>query len=173
MRFELPVAVGAILAALCISGCSSDAGGPKIVAADGVVTYKGSPLAGATVTFVPEKGPLAMGVTDLEGKFKLSTGALVGVAVGSAKVSVTAYPAGQSSSSPASSLGAPPQNPQEAAEYWKKVGEMQQSMAQKKTTEPEQPRSLIPERYAKAETSGLSYTVNPSGENHFTVELKD
>jgi len=174
MRPLFSLVVGALLTSVFMAGCSSDPPGPKIANVDGSVTYNGSPLAGATVTFVPENGPLAMGVTDLSGKFKLATGALAGAAVGPARVSVSAFPPGQSSSNDMSAaMAKPPTNPQESAEYWKKIGEMQQKMSQRQSAEPEKPKSLVPERYNKAESSGLSYTVKPDGDNHFTIELKD
>src|SRR5260370_11472637 len=106
-------------------GCSKGANAPDLVPADGTVTYKGSPIAGATVTFIPEKGPLAMAVTDLEGKFTLSTGSFPGVAAGSVTVSISAYPPGQGPSSDMAAVSRPPQNEAEAADFLKKAGQMQ------------------------------------------------
>jgi hypothetical protein len=158
----------------CLSaaiGCSSGASGPKLAAADGTVTFQGKALAGATVMFVPEKGPIAMGVTDLEGKYTLSSGALPGVAVGKAKVSVTAFPPGQSPGD-TSAIDKRPQPPEESAAFMKKAEEMQKAMASGQSPQSLQPKSLIPDKYSKAETSGLSFTVEASGKNHFEIPLQ-
>lgn len=158
----------------CLSvalGCSSGGSGPKLAAADGTVTFQGKPLAGATVMFVPDNGPIAMGVTDLEGKFTLSSGSLRGAAVGPAKVSITAYPPGQEAPD-MSAVAEQPQTPEEMAAYMKKAEEMQQAMASGQSPQSLQSKSLIPEKYAKAETSGLSFTVEASGDNHFVIPLQ-
>jgi hypothetical protein len=39
----------------------------------GTITLNGRPLAGVTVTFVPDKGPVAAGVTDKVGRFAMTT----------------------------------------------------------------------------------------------------
>jgi hypothetical protein len=81
--------VGIVLGvAVGLSGCGSG-DQLKLVQATGVVTLQGMPLDGATVIFVPEKGPLAMGLSDKDGKFTLSTGQSAGVAVGKCGVSVS------------------------------------------------------------------------------------
>lgn len=55
-----------------VSGCgSSDQ--RETASVQGVVTFRGEPLAGATVFFMPEKGPRATGETDEKGVFKLMT----------------------------------------------------------------------------------------------------
>lgn len=152
-------------------GCSSGGSGPKLVSADGKVTFQGKPLAGATVMFVPDNGPIAMGVTDLEGKFTLSSGSLSGTAVGPAKVSITAYPPGQEPPD-MSAIAEDPKTPEEMAAYMKKAEEMQQAMASGQSPLAQQPKSLIPEKYGKIETSGLSFTVEASGDNHFEIPLQ-
>src|SRR4051812_10287496 len=87
------------VAVVVIFGCTDGSGtSVKLAPATGVVTYKGAPLAGATVTFMPEKGPLAMGVTDLKGEFKLNSGSMPGCAVGPAKVAVSIAAPGESGS---------------------------------------------------------------------------
>jgi hypothetical protein len=154
-------------------GCSKGANAPQLVPADGEVTYKGSPIAGATITFIPEKGPLAMAVTDLGGKFTLSTGSFPGVTAGPVSVSISAYTPGQGKSSDSAAVSKPPQSEAEAADYLKKAGQMQEAMNRGESAAASQPKSLIPERYTKAETSGLRFEVKASGENHFPIELLD
>lgn len=67
-----------------LTGCSGS-GGPTLVPAKGVVTFKGSPIEKIAVVFMPVggKGQLAEGKTDASGKFELQTkepgdGAMVG-----------------------------------------------------------------------------------------------
>ncbi len=150
-----------------VAGCSSGSG-PKLATADGSVEYMGKPLKGATVMFVPEKGPLAMGITSAEGKFQLSTGPDRGVVVGPVRVTVTAAVPG-SADDDTEAISKTPQSPAEAEAYMKKAGEMQKSMASGKTNA--RPIPLIPEKYGKADTSGLSYTIKANGDNHFAIKL--
>lgn len=136
---------------------------------DGEVTYMGKPIAGASVIFVPEKGALALGTTDNNGKFRLSTGPTRGAVVGAYKVTVSvslpgAEPAG-------GALPPAPKTPAEQEAYMKKLNEMQQ-MSTTPTAAAPKPASPIPEKYAKAETSGLSYTVKSGSANHFKIELQ-
>jgi hypothetical protein len=62
------------------AGCNRS--GLDLAPVEGVVTYNGAPLADAGVLFKPAQGPFAMGVTDTEGRFTLTTaneeGALIG-----------------------------------------------------------------------------------------------
>jgi hypothetical protein len=159
--------------ALLAMGCSTGANAPQLVPADGEVTYKGSPIAGATVTFIPEKGPLAMAVTDLGGKFTLSTGSFPGVAAGPVTVSISANAPGQPGSTGTDAVSKLPTTPEETAAYHKKAMEMQKAQADGQSAAAAQPKSLIPERYTKSETSGLKFEVKASGENHFSIALVD
>jgi hypothetical protein len=83
----------AAAASLCIyltlaTGCGS--GRPKCVVVSGVVTYRGKPLEGATVTFIPAKSRPASGFTDVQGRFTLQTfSAGDGVVLGEHVVCVT------------------------------------------------------------------------------------
>jgi hypothetical protein len=68
--------------ALCLAiGC--DGGRPARVVVSGVVTYRGQPVDGASVTFIPTGARPAAGATDPQGRFTLQTfdpsdGAIVG-----------------------------------------------------------------------------------------------
>ncbi|HVV99995.1 MAG TPA: carboxypeptidase-like regulatory domain-containing protein [Planctomycetaceae bacterium] len=154
----------ALLTGLAMAGCGGGGDSVKLAPAEGTVSYQGSPLADATVMFVPEKGPIATGFTDLDGHFTLATGSRRGVAVGPAKVSITA------GGPPGSDRPEPPPLPkteEEAQVYLKKVGEMQMQMNREGANEP---KSIIPPKYAKAESSGLQYEVKASG-NKFDIKL--
>lgn len=75
---------------LALSGCSGGgaADQPKLAAAAGVVRFDSKPVANASVTFYPEKGPAAVGQTDAEGKFQVKTNGQLGAVVGKHKVTV-------------------------------------------------------------------------------------
>jgi hypothetical protein len=66
--------VGSTLAGLLLllAGCGGS-GNPPTAKVTGTVTLKGAPVDGALVTFNPERGRPASGVTDVSGKFTLST----------------------------------------------------------------------------------------------------
>ena len=156
------------LALLCIVGCGSGGNEPKLVAADGVLTYKGAPLWEATVVFVPEKGPVAMGRTNLEGKFELSTGTRRGAIPGPCKVAISLLSSEGADSSDVDAISKLARTPEEAQAQFKKISEMQKKMA---TGPQKKPVSVIPEKYLKAETSNLSYTIQANGDNHFKIDL--
>ncbi|HEY4259915.1 MAG TPA: hypothetical protein VGM98_07140 [Schlesneria sp.] len=65
-----------ILTALVALGLFSGCGGSnekETASVQGLITFRGEPLSGATVFFVPEKGPRATADTDAKGVFKLMT----------------------------------------------------------------------------------------------------
>ena len=153
--------VGLLILPLLAAGCSrSD--GLRLVEAAGVVTYQGAPLPGARVTFVPQNGPVATGVTDLEGKFELRTGTLRGVVAGPSKVSVTAPGAETSSQVRAGD----PSNPESMKAMMSQMIEGQKGKTQK------EPPGAIPKKYGSAQTSGLAVTVTADpGQNQFELKL--
>lgn len=135
-----------------LGGCgSSEEEGPELAPVTGVVTYNGSPLADASVTFDPESGPGAGAATDANGKFELRTGNRDGAVVGTHKVAVLA----------------------EEEETYLSEEELEKLEEEgKKPPEPEEPKSLIPAKYAETETSGLTFDVT-DGSNHFEIKLVD
>jgi hypothetical protein len=76
-----------LLASLTLVGCNRS--GLNLAPVEGVVTYKGAPLDNAGVMFKPEKGPIAIGQTDAQGKFSLITANHEGALVGDHKVSIS------------------------------------------------------------------------------------
>ena len=119
---------------------------PKPVPAAGTVLYKNQPVEGATVTFVPQgDAQAAIGQTDAGGKFQLQT-----------------YQPGD---------GAVP------GEYKVTVRKVEVAAeAREETnvfdTKPIEERSLLPQRYGKADKTDLTASVK-EGENDFKFELKD
>ena len=164
-----------VLLSFCVSvglvGCGGGEGVKtvKLVPVSGTVTYKGGPLAGARITFVPEKGPLAMAQTEVDGTFKLKSGALNGCAVGKAQVAVS-IPT-EAAATPQMTLNPSPKTPEEMAENSRKMAEM--TTMQQKSAESKKAESLIPLKYAEAATSGLSFTIEPGGNKDLVIELKD
>ena len=166
------VCLGAIV--LLNSGCGDSAEGGKdvkLAEGSGIVKYNGSPLGGASVTFIPKNGPIATGTTDPNGKFKLTTGALPGVATGVCKVTVIAVEGG---GKPAvtDTLAMPttrPANPEEMRKQMAAMGPQMQS-----SDEASKPKSIIPEIYGNPTTTTLTYTVDSdASKNQFTIDLKD
>lgn len=76
--------------AAAVFGCSGGGGAdrPKLAAAAGVAKFKGQPIPDATITFYPEKGPVAVGRTDQNGKFAVKTNGQLGTVIGKNKVTV-------------------------------------------------------------------------------------
>lgn len=79
----------ALHVALC-AGCSGETSkAPKLVPAKGAVKYQGKPIVAATVLFNPTDGTPAMGMTDNEGNFTVTTGGRPGALIGKHKVIIT------------------------------------------------------------------------------------
>lgn len=64
--------LGGAIAPLFVIGCGGSAG-VKTYPVKGVVTFQGQPLADGIVSFYPESGRPASGVTNAQGEFFLST----------------------------------------------------------------------------------------------------
>lgn len=72
MRCAKAVAWGLTLVLVCVAGCGQPGTAPTLKVT-GTVTLDGTPIEGVGVTFFPEEGRPASGVTDGSGKFTLST----------------------------------------------------------------------------------------------------
>ena len=152
----------ALLAAPGCGGGGDDVERPhQVVPVSGVVTYKGQPVDGASVTFHPADGggsptapgkPAARAKTDSQGRFRLWTydhddGAVPGEHV----VTVSKV-----------EIAAPDIDP-DAPDF-----DAEQAPAELP------PQYLVPEKYGSKATSDLRATVTPEGPNDdFTFELKD
>ena len=73
------------LLALHSTGCGETL---NLTPASGKVTYQGKPVEGASVVFVPEKGPPGTGVTDATGTYTISTNGKPGATPGKNQVTV-------------------------------------------------------------------------------------
>lgn len=146
--FVLPL-VGCLIS---VTGCGSDPGPVgqvvEVVEASGTLTYKGKPLEGFRLTFMPVNGDRpATGVTDASGKFVLGTNAVGdGCVAGQNKVAVV----------------------------WQGPETMDDGMG----TPIDDPRKLpkapvkIPAKYANPETSGLLLDVSADGTADLKIDLQ-
>ena len=164
---------GAAMAVLA-AGCGGAGGGSVSLAeAGGTVTFKGAPLAGASVTFVPENGPVATGTTDLSGKFKLTSGGQPGAAIGPCKATVTAWEGGVAPSPTTT-------KPASKEEHMKQMGDMRAAAmktggaATPASEAGSGPKSIIPVRYGNADSANLVFTVDKDGsKNDFKIALTE
>lgn len=60
----------------------------KVVPIEGVVKYKGNPLADANIAFYPAKGPVGSAKSDTKGGFQIRTNGQLGGVPGKYKVTV-------------------------------------------------------------------------------------
>jgi len=150
-----PFIYGLLLASLGVwTGCGGEAGLEGTTAVSGVVTYKGQPVEGANLNFSPVdgQGRAASALTDAVGRFQLTTlksgdGALPG----SYQVTISKTEVQNA------------MTPEEAQAYFEK----HQRSPQVKQKE------LLPAKYKRPNTSGLTAEVTEGGENNFTFDLND
>jgi len=168
------------------TGCGGS--GPPLVDAGGTVTYQGKPVAGASVTFVPnlsdgeritgKKTPMAIGKTDEDGRFRLFTGDRRGVVVADMKVSITAFPPVDVSSVEAEFTTDKDGNPIDFSDPQARNKMMRKMMSMSirsgrddggaATTD----KSLIPMKYGAFLTSGLTAVVAEDSDNEFPFDLE-
>lgn len=144
------IALGAV-------GCGSDDGRPPLARVSGTVTYKGKPLAGAAIVFLPEKQGIrsALSVTDEQGRYKLWTYEKGdGAPVGNHQVTVA--------------LRGPPEKAAlHPSVKGKNLGEAYYEQVAA-TGKP-----LIPEKYFNPDTSGLTANVVKGKDNVVDFDLED
>jgi hypothetical protein len=139
------------------AGCSGS-GGPATYPVSGTVTFDSKPVEGAQVTFMAPGAPrAAVGKTDSQGKFRLTTFKLDDGAVpGTHAVTIVKMEtSGQdiSADKPGAAYGAA----------------MKAAAAGKKR--PAQPGG-IPGKYSDPKLGGLTAEVKKGGSNEFTFDLK-
>ncbi len=140
----------------CGSSVDIPADRPATHPVSGTVTYNGSPLSGATVTFRPSQGATQGGyaTTDENGAFTLTTFETGdGAQVGSYLVMIKKQEVTE---------GDPSYGDPDSPNY----GKEPPPGAESKTVD------LIPTKYANTKTSGLSADVKES-ENTFSFDLTD
>jgi hypothetical protein len=159
-RIARPARLLIAIALLMPTGCDrSDR--PETAAVHGTVTYRGQPVAGATVAFLGRNSPrIASGETDEQGRFQLTTfeendGAVLGEHV------VTVYKPAK----PIEPMAIDPNlDPTAYAEA------MEQAAA--RAIKAQAAGSALPARYAETKTSELRFEV-VAGENSCELKLVD
>jgi hypothetical protein len=146
--------------ALLISGCGEST--PTTAPVTGTVTYNGTAVEGATVTFLAENSShMAEGKTDANGKFtlKLNMGEKVvdGAMLGTNNVAVIKLEGGTT----APTIEAT----KEAA--------TNMTLQPPAMTSDHVAKNLLPEKYQSPMTSNLKYTVEAGKTNDFKIELVD
>jgi hypothetical protein len=94
MEGARPVLMATIVLALASAGCGEPAGA-LLAPVHGTVTYRGEPVTGGVIVFVPDAsrgsdGPLATGEIGPDGGYHLDTGKTAGAAGGWYRVTVAA-----------------------------------------------------------------------------------
>jgi len=152
-----------VLVTPCLVGCGEASSRPDLHKVTGTVTFKGTPVEGATVTFSCAASPRsARGDTDANGKFSLTTfDTNDGAIVGEHAVTITKMASGTES-------GAMSQ--ENAKEMMaKNMG----TMNAEKSSETNKPKMELPARYADAKTSGEKRTVSAADTNDFKFDLTE
>lgn len=151
------------------TGCGGN--GLGLVDASGTVTYKGSPVAGASVTFVPSDGPTATGRTDADGEFELFTGDLPGVVVGNAQISITAYPPPDPDAG--KEFREISKDPEKLAETMREMMSLSVRAGVDDGGAATRSKSRIPIKYSVFSSSGLTATVTDDPDNNqFSFDLE-
>ena len=150
----------AAAATLSVLGCG--ASGPATHAVTGTVTYQGSPVEGATVGFSPAAGEVrsAVGVTDSQGKYQLTTFEQDdGAMEGTYRVRVFKYD----------------RDPVQVEMDLDGVGqsdEMPDDYVPEAATEVAAPTNLLPQKFSNPATTPLEFTVE-KGDNTFDIDLDE
>lgn len=99
------------------SGCGVGSDQPELGEVKGFVTFEGKPLSGASISFIPEDGRPATGVTDQEGKYELMyIRDTPGCKVGRNKVVIRTFAEGEDEIEQEGDDAAPTQSPKATKE---------------------------------------------------------
>ncbi|MCC9605040.1 carboxypeptidase-like regulatory domain-containing protein [Blastopirellula sp. JC732] len=139
-------------------GCDLGANGPGTVPVTGKITYRGQPVPAAIVQFKPNDGDAshgAVGRSDAEGAFQMTTREFAGVVPGTYQITVVKYDA-------------------KTPEASTKENEEEEYTPPDEHARPTPgPKNVLPAKYANADKSGLTAEVTPSGPNEVVLELVD
>jgi len=153
-RIYLSMALMAAVTVFC-PACSKSGRLEGVQPVTGVVTYQGSPVTGATVTFSPQGGGVraAAATTDAQGNFQLTTlQSNDGAMPGEYRVVVTKI---------------------ETTSTEMTDEEMQKHIEKHGAPPTVESKNLLPEKYAKRDTTDLTATVKQGEKNHFEFALSD
>lgn len=156
-----------ILVLFLLAGIISSAGCnkariPGLVRCEGIVTWKGAPVEGARVAFIPKNQPDgrgAFGITDSGGRFKATTlDTDDGILPGEYIVTVTKRSSSRS--------GAPPPSMETDPDVSREGRNAPQL-----DREEMQVTYFLPQVYANRDTSGLSAVISAKGNKDLTFDL--
>ena len=153
MKIQTRLGTASMLLA-CLLGCGPENNNPPTFPVTGTVTFKGAPVAGADIVFVPTtpEALAAFAKSDAEGKFEMRTFEPGDGAVsGTYKVKVTKLEAGEVSETPV---------------FESSEDEVEIYVEGDPVTPP---KNLLPPRYADHNSSGLTLTV---AEEPVTFDIK-
>lgn len=152
---------GLVIAVALLVGCGSDADQVETYPVSGTVTISGRPLPGATVMFVgEEKQPIALGRTNSQGLYKLTTyDPDDGAAEGSYAVIIT-----KSLSTDANTGGAQKSTKAHLSGGYGSHGGAAAAAGVSGG-------SVVPSKYGSAETTPFHEEVKPGAENIFDFDL--
>jgi len=160
-RSALSPALFGLLVVVAFAGCGSSSN-PATYPVTGTVTFEGKPLAGANVGFsaTDENTRGAIGVTDSEGKYSLTTFEQGdGAMAGTFKVTVSKFDGPETAvqlADPSADTG----------------GEMPADYSPEASTAPARPsKNLLPQQYLRPQTTPLSFTVE-TGPNTFDIVVE-
>lgn len=145
-------------ALFAVVGCD---GQPATYPVTGIVTYKGEPVEGATVSFAPDdpENKSAGGVTDSEGRYSLTTFTKDdGAMVGSYNVRVTKY-------------DEPPVESATATDS-EQTDELPDDYEPESYEEAGPPQNELPAKYGKIGGTPLSFTVEAIESNVYDINLE-
>ncbi|MBA4106573.1 MAG: hypothetical protein C0485_12515 [Pirellula sp.] len=133
----------ALLMLVLAIGCGKSSSGPVTYPVTGKVTLGGAPVAGATVFFAPASSDVgATAQTDPDGSFNVK------IELDMGKSSKEGLPAG---------------------DYRVSVVKLEHPAGAPSLSKP--PQNTLPPKYAAVESTPLTVTVKPEGENHFEFPL--
>ncbi|QDU36338.1 hypothetical protein Mal4_06230 [Maioricimonas rarisocia] len=154
---------GMLLMMVAALGCTGGEteGRVDVYPVSGKVTMGGGPLVNATVAFAPREGqPTAVGRTDVNGEYQLSTyGGNDGAAAGSYSVVVTKPLGGGGTASAEDAHGTDPTANYDAGGGHGAAGG-------------EGTAGAVPERYSNSDQTPLSAEVSADDENRFDFEIE-
>lgn len=161
-QFKKHVAFCVMIATLgTLSGCGGVEDRPATYPVSGTVMYNGKTIAGATVSFWCDGASrAATGVTDAEGKFKLSMfDANDGALAGTHTITVSKI----------EGAAAPTVSPEEVMNDPSALASMGANQGKAKSG----PKSVVPTKYGDRKMTSLKETVSADAENNFVLQLAD
>lgn len=151
-----------LVSLVVLAGCGKS--GPRTYPVTGTVTYQNTPVEGAMVSFSPvdPEGNAAFGTTDAQGRYTLTSFEQNdGAVAGDYTVRVVKYNRAQTTV----------QLAERSENTGGDSGEMPADYQPEEATEAPPAQSVLPDKYAHAHSTPLTYTVQ-EGENEYNITLE-